>query len=177
MRRAFFILTLLLATWARAEPYALVGVGTVGETNVSGFSDPTLPVWLGAGYRRGSWAVEAAYANLTTFQHSYVISNVTQNLFERTWSGRGVGAFGVYYVGPFFVRAGAYHLKTELRVIDRVAGLDESKNSTFWAPLLGFGWEGQLSERVTGRLSAEYVRGRDEFRGTSIGGLSLLYGF
>lgn len=169
------IVVLLFGT-AQAEPYAVAGLGAASETTANGGTDSTLPLWIGAGYSSGPWSAEATYANLGKVER--VVSTGTTNLSERDWTGKGVGLFGVRHIGSFLVRAGAYRLHSESRV--RTPGpldLGEPRSETIWAPSLGIGWETKLSQRVTARLSAEYVRGRGDFENARIGGFSLLYGF
>jgi hypothetical protein len=165
----------LLCAPALAGSYALAGFGPAAETSANGGSDPTVPAWIGAGYRSGPWAAEVTYASLGEVKR--IVSTGTSTLSERDWTGKGFGAFGVRYFGPFLARAGVYRLHSESTV--PVAGpgdLGEPRSEMIWAPSLGFGWEGPLGS-FTGRLTVEYVHGSGDFKSSSIGGFSLLYGF
>jgi hypothetical protein len=165
MRRTMMAAALTAAlSSAQAEPYALVGLGPAAEVKALGVSDPTVPTWIGAGYRAGGWALEAAYIRLGTVEQR--VSTGTSTLSTHSWTGSGPGAFAVRHFNSFLVRAGAYRLHST----------SDGEESRVWAPSLAVGWQTVLGQRVTARLSLEYVRGKGDFDNARIGGFSLLYG-
>lgn len=185
MRIIIASLLLVFAVAARAEPYAFAGFGSVNDTNIAGVNDLTLPVWLGAGFRKDRFAVEASYLDLSTMEHDYVVQEQVRssivNEFERTWRGDALGVAGVYHIGRgFLARVGLYRVSGTIRVRDREKGVDQTTNEVLWAPSIGFGYQDKFTERVSGRATMEYINGRsgaDGFRGAMVGGFSLIYSF
>lgn len=161
------IFLLFVCASARAEPYALAGIGAA-DTRALGGNDSTFPRWIGGGYRSGAFALEATYANFDRVDA--IVSNGRTNISSTTWTGKGVGVFGVGYYGPFLVRAGAYRLRSEF------SG-DESRSESIWAPSLSIGWQTQLEKHLSARASVEYVRGKGEFTYSRIVGTSVMYVF